>query len=526
MTGARQRLAAVLRAPWFWAVLAGPLSALGQAPWGLWPLTLLALALLMVALAPAGSVRAGFGLGWLAGTGSFALAMVWIIEPFFIEPDRHGWMAPFALVLMAGGLALFWGVAGAFAVWAVRHPVARLWVFALTMLAMEALRGVVFTGLPWAMLGHVWIDTPIAQLAAISGALGLSALTLGLAAGLATLWRRQRRGQGLRAGLAGLAVVAVLASVWAWGAARLAAPLPEDRALRLRLVQPNAPQALKWDRHFAEMFYYRHLDLTAAPADDGRAPDLVIWSETSVPFFLDNPMDGLHMAAEAAGGAILALGIQRRETGASGGLHYFNSLAVLDDAGTVTAVYDKHHLVPFGEYVPLLGQFADRPGMAWLSGFAAQALLGYTPGPGPRLLDMGDAGLVLPLICYEAIFARHLRTETRPDWILQITNDAWFGEWSGPYQHLAQARLRAIEQGLPLVRAANTGVSAVINARGQMVQSLGLNQAGFVDADLPGALSSTPYSRFGDTLWHLLLLAGIAGVGVKRLREKRLTPGT
>lgn len=525
MVRVRQRTLALLRVPALWAALAGLCTALGQAPWGLWPLTLLAMAVVMLTVARAPGPGAGFWRGWAAGAAGFGLAMVWIIEPFFIEPDRHAWMAPFALILMAGGLALFWGLAAAFAVWAARATVARLWLFALTMLAMEALRGHIFTGLPWAMLGHIWIDTPLAQLAALAGALGLSALALVLSAGLATLWLRLRRGQWLRVGAVALLLLAVLGAGWFWGQTRLAAPGPEDRALRLRLVQPNAPQALKWDRDFAEMFYYRHLELTNAPAADGRAPDLVIWSETSVPFFLDNPMDGLRMASEAAGGAALILGIQRRETGPGGGLRYFNSMAVLDEAGAVSAVYDKHHLVPFGEYVPLIGPLAERTGLGWLSGFAAQALVGYTPGPGPRLLDLGELGRVLPLICYEAIFPRHLRTTERPDWILQITNDAWFGEWIGPFQHLAQARLRAIEQGLPVVRAANTGVSAVIDARGQMVQALGLNQTGHVDADLPGALNATVYSRFSDRLWHLLLLSGVLAALLRGLRERRLTRG-
>jgi apolipoprotein N-acyltransferase len=530
MARGQQRSLALLRAPAFGAALAGLATALGQAPWGLWPLTLLALAVVMLAVARAPGPRAGFWRGWVAGTAGFGLAMVWIIEPFFIEPERHAWMAPFALILMAGGLALFWGAAAAFAVWAARSTLARLWLFALFMLALEALRGHIFTGLPWAMLGHIWIDTPVAQLAALSGALGLSALALGLSAGLATLWLRLRRGQRMRAAVVALLLLAVPGAGWLWGQARLAAPGPADHALRLRLVQPNAPQALKWDRHFAEMFFYRHLDLTAAPASDGRAPDLVIWSETSVPFYLDNPMDGLRMAADAAGEAALILGIQRRQTGPGGGTQYFNSMAVLDAAGGLSDVYDKHHLVPFGEYVPILGPWAERAGIDWLSGFAAQALIGYTPGPGPRLMDLGaldqgGLGRVLPLICYEAIFPRHLRTAERPDWILQITNDAWFGEWVGPFQHLAQARLRAIEQGLPVVRAANTGVSAVIDARGQMVQALGLNQTGHVDADLPGALNATVYSRFTDRLWHLLLFAGVLAVLVRALREKRLTRG-
>ncbi|KPQ08055.1 MAG: apolipoprotein N-acyltransferase Int [Rhodobacteraceae bacterium HLUCCA12] len=466
---------------------------------------------------------AGFGLAWLAGFAGFGLALIWIVEPFFVDPDRHAWMAPFALILMAGGLALFWGLAGAFAAWGGSRPLARIWLFALAVLALEALRGHLFTGFPWAMLGHVWIGTPVAQIAAVSGALGLSALTLALSAGLATGWVRARHGRRWRAGLSGSLVVAVLAAGWGWGSARIAAPMPEASQVRLRVVQPNAPQALKWHPDHAQTFFDRHLDLTGAPAPDGRAPDMVIWSETSVPFFLDNATGGLDLAAEAADGAVLALGIQRRESAPGGPAAYFNSLAVLDNDGAVSAVYDKHHLVPFGEYVPLLGGLAGRPGFEWLSGFAARALTGYTPGPGARVLELGDLGRVLPLICYEAIFPRHSRAAQRPDWILQITNDAWFGDWIGPFQHLAQARLRAIEQGLPLVRAANTGVSAVIDARGGVVQALGMGRAGTLDADLPAALEPTPYARWGDGPWHIGLGLGIFAIAVSRWRQNRLT---
>ncbi|MFN3955575.1 MAG: apolipoprotein N-acyltransferase [Pararhodobacter sp.] len=519
-------------------LVAGLLAALGQAPWGLWWLALGGLALVLHLVSRARAARAGFWRGWLAGVGAFGLSMVWIVEPFLIEPDRHAWMAPFALVLLVSGMALFWGLAGALAVWlGGARPAARLWALVLAMLAFEALRGHLFTGFPWAMLGHIWIDTPLGQLAALSGALGLSALTLVLAAVLAqaggALWQAWRGAsrRGPAAALGGLAAaIAVLVGGWLWGAARLAQPTLPAPDLLVRLVQPNADQALKWDPRHAEALFFRHLELTAAPAPAGRAPDLVIWPETAVPFFLDSAGDGLSMAAEAAGGAPLVLGIQRRErraegAGQAGAPAYFNSLAVLDSRGAPLAVYDKHHLVPFGEYVPLLGRYADRPGLAWLSGFAAQALLGYSPGPGPRLLDLGAAGRVLPLICYEAIFPRNLRTAERADWLLQITNDAWFGARIGPFQHLAQARLRAIEQGLPMVRVANTGVSAVIDARGRVVVALGMNRQGVIDAAVPGGASPPLHARFGDTPWHLGLGMLLACWVLLRLRRKQLTRG-
>ncbi len=493
--------------------------ALGQPPWGLWPLALAGMAVALWLIATAPDPRAGFLRGWLAGAAGFALAMVWIVEPFLVEPERHGWMAPFALVLLPGGLALFWGLAGAFAVWAARGAGARLALGAVALTGAEGLRGWLFTGLPWAQAGHIWIDTPVLQLAALGGAYGLSALALGVAAAMAggwLLWHAGRRAPAL-----GTAVAAglVLGMGWGWGLARLAEAPPDDQPLRLRLVQPNATQPLKWDPDYAELFFYRHLDLSAAPAEDGRAPDLVIWSETAVPFFLENPGNALEVAAQVIGAGRLILGVQRSEIGGDGVRRFFNSLAVLDGDGAPTHLYDKHHLVPFGEYAPVLGQFSDRFG-----GLAAQVLAGYSAGPGPMLLDLEPvlpgAGRVLPLICYEAIFPRNLRGTERPDWLLQVTNDAWFGARIGPFQHLAQARLRAVEQGLPLARAANTGVSAMIDARGQVVASLGLDRAGIVDANLPGALPPTPYARGGDWPWYLALTLVLGLAAGQRWRNR------
>jgi apolipoprotein N-acyltransferase len=500
------------------ALLAGAgglLAALGQAPWGLWPLALAGYGAALLAVALAGGAGRAFALAWLAGLGQFALALGWIVEPFFVEAERHAWMAPFALIGLPGGLALLWGAAGALG-WALaRGPAGRAWAVALALAGAEAVRTYLFGGFPWAMPGHVWIDTPVAQAAALGGALGLTGLALAAAAGLAALVLAP----GLRAGLAAALPVALLGAAWAWGAAVLARPMPPDRDLRLRLVQPNAPQDLKWHPDHAERFFLRHLELTAALPADGRAPDLVLWSETAVPFYLDAPGAGLALAAEAAGGAPVVMGIQRRARLADGGVRYFNSLAVIDPTGEPVAIYDKHHLVPFGEYIPWLSPLADTPGWEWLTTFTGSALLGYTPGPGPAVLDLGPGGRALPLICYEAVFARHLRGTDRPDWVMQLTNDAWFGQHSGPFQHLALARLRAIEQGLPLVRAANTGVSAVIDARGRVVAALALGEEGALDADLPAALVPTPYARTGD--WPLLLAIVLALGGL--VLRRRLT---
>lgn len=458
------------------AAVAGLAAALGQVPWSLWWLALAGYAG-GIWLVSGAATRAQAALrAWAFGTTHFLVALHWITEPFQIEAERDAWMAPFAWAFMAGGLALFWGAAGLLSSYARQRALG----FALALAAAEAARGTVLTGFPWAMPGHIWLDLPAMQAAALVGAGGLTLLTLGLAL-LPVVGRW--RGAGLAA--------TILAAVWGWGHWRQAQPLPPEPGPVIRLVQPNADQRLKWLPEYARDYFERHLDLTARPA--GRRPDLVVWPETSVPFLLNDDRGGLAAIVAAASGVPVALGIQRTE-----GARAFNALAVVgaDALGVpeVRAVYDKAHLVPFGEYVPLGDLMAD-----WLGifSFSPREGFGYTPGPGPRLIDMGDLGQMLPLICYEAVFPYFQRSVPRADWMLQVTNDAWFGEDAGPFQHLALARLRAVESGVPLVRVANTGVSAVIDARGGVVAQLGLTRMGILDVALPGALPATVHAATG-----------------------------
>ena len=277
------------------------------------------------------------------------------------------------------------------------------------------------------------------------------------------------------------------------------------------MVQPNATQREKWNADRFEFFFSRQLEYTAAaPKDASQAPDLVIWPETAIPWALD--MAGSALAEIGAASDVpVVLGVQRRSN-----MRYFNSLVVLDADGAVDQLYDKHHLVPFGEYMPL-GDLMARFG---IHGLAAQEGNGFSSGPGAELLDMGPLGATLPLICYEAVFAHDVNAApTRPAFLMQVTNDAWFGKAAGPRQHLAQARMRAIEQGLPMARAANTGISAMIDPQGRVTASLALNSAGFIDAPLPAPLPPTLYSRSGDLPLSLLLGLCLAGVAVARRRR-------
>ena len=476
------------------AFVAGAAAALGHAPLYLWPLTLAGLAVLarLVANTPKGP-------GWIGlvgGMGYGSLALSWIIEPFLIEPDIYGWMAPFAVFFMALGLGVFWAVAA----WAARVLPFRMPVFgfALTLTAVEYLRGHILTGFPWALPGHVWISTPIAQLGAWVGPTGLTLLLLLAAAALASVhWK-----PGVAAGVG-------LALAWGFGSWTLAQPMPADRAATLRLVQPNAEQALKWNPDQARRFLDRLLTASAAMP----RPDLVLWPETALPYLLDRHPELGPMIAAAGKGAPLAIGVQRED-----GARFWNSLTVIEPDGTVGQRYDKHHLVPFGEYIPF-GDLAYR--LFGIRAFAAQAGAGYSAGDGPKLIDFGPSlGRALPLICYEAVFPQDVNAAPeRADWLLQITNDAWFGTLSGPFQHADQARMRAIEQGLPLIRVANTGVTAVYDARGRVTASLSFGTEGHLDAALPAALGPTVFSRLGE-LPALVLLAGLALGLIRRKSPK------
>jgi apolipoprotein N-acyltransferase len=472
--------------PWRRAALAfllGAVVALGQAPWGLWWLALPALAGVIWLVARAETAGAAFRIGLAAGTGHFALALSWIVEPFLIDVARHGWMAPFAVVFLAAGLGLFWGASAALAAKA-RIPALG---FVAAFATLEWLRGVILTGFPWAMLGHAWIGTPADQLAALAGPSGLSLLFLLAAALPATFSWRGAAGSSL------LVAAAVGFGLW-----RLDQPLPAPRDGVVRLVQPNAEQSLKWEQELADLHLDRLLDLTAS----GTPADLTIWPETAVPFMLEYAPSVAEMVTAASSRRPVVVGIQRESEG-----RFYNSLRVLEGEGSEVARYDKAHLVPFGEYMPLGDRAYDWFG---LTAFAAQVGNYYSAGPGPQVLDLGRFGRVLPLICYEAIFPRFVgAAPERADWMLQATNDAWFGVWTGPFQHFDQARLRAVEQGLPLVRVANTGVTAVIDARGRVIEALPFGTKGALDVRVPGALPPTPYSRWGD-LPVFLLLAGLA----------------
>jgi len=479
--------------------VAGAVAALGHSPVS-WPIaTLLGLGALFWLFGGVKSAGQATLLGWAGGTGYFAATVYWIVNPFLVDAADQAWMAPFALVFMAVGLALFWAAAFWLA-YRVGSTIGRRRVALVVALALAGLaRSYVLTGFPWGLIGYVWVETPVIELAAYIGPHGVGVLTLVVAA-LPFVGRRRW--------VTSAFAVLLIALAWGIGQYRLGLPVPAPaQPVTVRLIQPNAPQRLKWDPAMSEIYFRRQLRLTAQPAKV--RPDLVIWPETAVTFWLEDTPKYQTLIANAAGPeSRVIIGALRAK-----GRRVYNALAVLGPDGAVQQVYDKSHLVPFGEYVPFGDVLAD----LGFHGMASSEGDGLSPGPGPRVLDLGRAGKILPLICYEAIFPQLVnRPTTRADWILQITNDAWFGKIAGPQQHMAQARVRAIEQGLPLIRVANTGISAAIDAKGQIVAALPLGVAGKLDVQVPGRLPATLYRRTGDWPVFLVLLFGLGVLGFSR----------
>jgi apolipoprotein N-acyltransferase len=494
-------------APWprrLTLVAAGAAAALALPPTHVVPLLWVAFPVLLGLLGRADTWRRAFATGWWFGLGHFALGLYWVAEAFLVDPWRHGWMIPFALSALGAGMGLFVGLSTLLAHGlAPRRPVARALALAAAWTAVEWLRSWLFTGFPWNLMGTVWMPLDgMLQSAAWIGAYGLSLVTVA-AAGLPVLTLEGRR--GVTVPLAGIAALAALAGA---GAMRLPhGAAATEPGVRLRLVQPAIEQSLKWADGMRVDHVRRQIDLSRSAGFEGITH--VIWAETAVPFYLDADANARNAVAMAAppGGVLIAGAPRRTPLGASP-LELWNSLFVIDGQGRIVASYDKVHLVPFGEYMPLRALLP--PSIEKLTAGS----IDFSGGTARTTLQVPGAPPVDPLVCYEIIFPDEVvGAGQRPGWIVNLTNDGWFGISSGPYQHFAAARLRAVEQGVPVVRVANTGISAVVDGYGRVVTQLGLGREGFIDSDLPAALQPTPYARWG-ALIPLILAALVAALAV------------
>ncbi|MEO8558717.1 MAG: apolipoprotein N-acyltransferase [Rhodospirillales bacterium] len=479
------------------ALLLGCIATLALPPLNVVPALAIALPGLFWLVDAALRRRDAFWLGGCFGLGHFSTGLYWIVYAYLVPPAQFAALGVPSVIGLAALLAIFVGLSMALYLWLAqrlglqhRRAWRRVLLFAVCFVLFEWLRGHVLTGFPWNQMAHVWsFSDTFSQSAAVWGAYGLSLVTLLAFTLPAAGWR----------GIGGS--VAILLVMAGGGALRL---MGDDGAKQpgvyLRVVQPNVPQADKWlSRNVAPQFDDL-LRLSTAPSD--RPITVLIWPESATPFALARSPDFLAAIGRIApkGGYVLT-GAPRVTQDAQGKRRDYNSLHAIDDQGHVVADYDKFHLVPFGEYLPL----RDLLPLEKTIGRGS-----FESGPGPRSIALPNLPAFSALICYEIIFPGAVVDESqRPAWIVNITNDAWFGYSSGPYQHLASARLRAIEEGLPLVRSANTGISAVIDAYGHVRAQLGLEKRGVIDEALPAALSPTPYSQFGDWIVFALVMTSI-----------------
>jgi len=511
------------------AGVAGAATALAQAPYDLLPVLLLALPALVVALdaaliaAPSGGrrLRAAAAIGWWFGFGALFAGLWWVGAAFLVEAETFAWALPFAVTALPAGLALFYALATMLASLAWWPGAPRIVALAVAIGLAEWLRGHVLTGFPWNGLGTAFAaGDALMQSAALVGAYGLAPVTVAIFAAPAAFLgpAGTRRGAVVLA----LAAVAGLGGLALWGHLRLAAVpvVAEVPGLLLRIVQPAIDQDQKWVPENRWMIFDTLLGLTGAPPPAPGVTRVAIWPESSVPFLLErSPLALQSVAAELPPGGWLLAGAGRAGEVAAGATEtppIYNSVLAIDETGATRAFYDKVKLVPFGEFLPLQDAFA-RLGIvpvAYLPG-------GFAAGSRRSTLTLG--GTVppfVPLICYEAIFPGQVLGEgARPGWILNVTNDAWFGDTPGPYQHLRQARLRAVEEGLPLVRAANTGISAVVDPYGRVLSSLPLGTRGVLEAGLPVAAPQPLYARTGDLSFLLASAAIAAALAGRRLRK-------
>ncbi len=444
-----------------------------------------------------GVLRSAFAAGWWMGFGYFLAGLWWVGVAFLVDADQFAWALPLGVIALPAGLALFWGAGFALARLLWRPGPWRVLALAFGLGALEWARGVVLTGFPWNEVGMaLGGNLVLAQLASLIGVNGLTFVSIAIFAAPATLWRFSEDRFDPWPTLLAAGALALIA---VFGAVRLSAPpSPVVPGVKLRLIQPDISQGAEFSARNKEAILARYFELSDRDGPDGQAREVthLIWPESAFPFILSRDAGAL---SEIVGflreGEILVTGAARMEDD-EGAPRYYNSLQVLDGSGLTGQRYDKRHLVPFGEYVPLQ-RFLDWTGITQFVHVPG----GFTAGDGRRALAIPGLPPAIPLICYEAIFPEEpggtARASRSASWLLNVTDDAWFGVTPGPYQHYEQARLRAIELGLPLVRDANSGISAVVDGLGREIAITPLGVETVIDADLPEALPPTLQRRFG-----------------------------
>ena len=461
--------------------------------------------------------RASFGLGYAFGFGFFLAGLYWIAAALFVDIATFWWLVPIVAVGLPAAFALYIGAALFLVNLAVDHlrlpGTARIFLFAIAWTAAEWVRGHAFTGLPWNLIGSTWSggfpgSIAMLQTTAWVGIYGLSFVTV-LAASLPALLGASQQppisaGRRWAPAIAAMLLILVPGLL---GTVRLVMSPIGDSGIWLRLVQPSIPQTTKWEPKATEANFRRLLSLSAAPPP--HPISAVVWPEAAIPFLLDrDAARRREIAAIAPERGYVITGALRANPPPDPVTRIWNSIEVLNTDDDVVAYYDKAHLVPFGEYIPMRDVLPFKK--------ITSGSIDLSSGQGSHTIALPGLPPFSALICYEVIFPGMTVDEAeRPAWILNVTNDAWYGRSSGPYQHLASARTRSVEEGLPMIRVANNGVSAVIDAVGRVRARIDLDTIGYADVVLPASGDRTLYARFGDWALVSLLLLGALPVAFR-----------
>ena len=518
---------------WGWkraaiALVAGALSSLAMAPFNAWPVLFLTFPVMVWLIDGAGGGRlqglpAAAMAGWWFGLGYFVPGLYWIGYAFLVDAPTFAWLMPFAVLGLPAYLALFpaFGFGLARLIWS--KDGSRVIALAASLTASEWLRGHVLTGFPWNAFGYALTNPlALAQVASLIGLWGLTFLSVAIFASPAVLIDGNSRGR--RPWVAPAMALLVLIAMGIFGAVRLGLqPTTTVANVKLRIMQPNLQQDVRFNYAAKAEVMRKYLTLSdraSGPQSTGvRDASILIWPESAFPFFLTREADAMAQIDDLLPkGTILITGSVRAPDLPPGTriTRAYNSIYAIDHDGSVLSIYDKLHLVPFGEFLPFQ-DWMEKLGFVQLTKVQG----GFIPGTERRAMEIPNAPRALPLICYEAIFPDEVAARgDRPGWIINLTNDGWFGISTGPYQHLQQARLRAIEQGLPVVRAANTGISAVIDPMGRIVARLGLGVEGVLDSSLPAAIAPTVYARSGDIPAAMLVAAALILVIRRRVTKR------
>jgi apolipoprotein N-acyltransferase len=476
------------------AILAGAIGVIALPPIGFFAAMFISFTLLVwlidgAAATPEasfiGRLWPAFVTGWLFGFGYFVAGLWWLGHALLIDSEQFAWALPLAILGLPSVLAIYYGLAAAVARMFWSEGMGRIAALAASFGLFEWLRSVTFTGFPWNAIGYGMMPVPLMmQSAHLVGVMGVTALAVFVFAAPALLGTRQ----GAKAGV-GLAALLFAAHLGYGGYVFYVAPKPAaepaDKQSVIRLIQPVIDQAAKIDTDAdRSAIFEQHLKLSAAaPKAGAKKPDIIVWPETAIPFILTDNQDALTRIADTLDDnqILIAGAVRVEETGPGNAPRYYNSIYVIDGRGQIIAASDKVHLVPFGEYVPF---------ESILENFGIQNIVempgGFTPAASREMLNLPNGFALYPLICYEIIFPGEMAGIAQANAILNVTNDAWFGSTPGPYQHFQQARVRAVETGLPLIRDANSGISALVNARGEIIAGLALNESGFIDATIDG----------------------------------------